>query len=138
MIYCGVRLNIESCDIVVMSDAFAEIDKRNFSDYQHDKISAWLELIKNSPDEKIQWFFDENDLRENKYIAILIKESIDENNLFVISHRKLANIIQLFYEWIVQETIFSSVPGKAWFLASDVRLFDEKERIPFVIEDFPF
>jgi hypothetical protein len=138
MIYCGVRLNSESCYIVAMSDAFAVIDQRTFNDYQHDQISVWLELMKNRPDEKIQWFFDEHDISDNKHSAILLKQSINDADTFVIKHRKLANIIQLFYEWMAQETILFPAPGKAWFLASAVRLFDEKERIPCVIDDFPF
>jgi hypothetical protein len=138
MIYCGVRLNTESCDIVVMSDAFAVIDQRTFNDYQHDQIAVWLNLMKRGPDEKIHWFFDEHNLSHHKHTAILLKENIDDENMFVITHRKLVNIIQLFYEWMAQETIFSPVPGTAWFLASAVRLFDEKERTPCVIDDFPF
>jgi hypothetical protein len=138
MIYCGVRLNTESCHIVVMSDAFAVIDQRTFNDYQHEQITGWLERMKTRPHEKIQWFFDERDLCEHKHTAILLRESIDEDHTFVIKHRKLANLIQLFYEWMAQETIFFPVPGKAWFLASAVRLFDENERIPYVVDDFPF
>ncbi len=138
MIYCGVQLFVESFQIVALSEAFAIIDQRNFPADQHDNAKPWLESLKTRPDEKVQWFFDEQNISAYKHTAITLTWIMDGNETFVIDHRKLANLMQFFYEWMAQEATFFPAPDQAWILASAVRLFDDSQRRPYYIDDLPY
>jgi hypothetical protein len=138
MINCGVQLFSDSCQIVAVSDAFAVIDQRHFTTSQHEQAIPWLESLKTRYDEPVQWFFDEQNLYTYKQTAIMLTCIQDDHETFMIQHRKLANLMQFFFEWMAQEATFFPAPDQAWILASAVRLFDDDERRACYIDDLPF
>jgi len=137
MIYCGVQLFADSCQIVAVSDAFAVIDRRHFSLKHEDRPMPWLESLKENPREAVHWFFDEQNLYAHKQTAISLAIR-DDQVTFIVNHRKRANLMQFIYEWMAQETLFASPPDMALILASAKRLFNDNERRRCFIDDLPF
>jgi hypothetical protein len=50
----------------------------------------------------------------------------------MVNHRKFANVVQLFYEWIAREFDFASRPESAFFLAYAIRIVDAKQMQLFI------
>jgi hypothetical protein len=95
MIYCGVQLFADSCQIVVVSDAFAVIDQRHFTTNQHDQAKPWLESLKTRFDETVQWFFDEQNLSAYKHTVINLKPVLDDHETFTIRHRQYVYLMTM-------------------------------------------
>jgi len=140
MIYFGVQLLPQAFKIVALSQGFALIEEKYFNIEQYDKFKPWIDSVKIDPDEPTKWFFDEKEFNNPDYPAFVF-ESLDQNNsIFLVNHRKLVNVMQFFYEWIVRELdcYFTPKPETAFFLASAIRIFDDKHLVPFVPDDYPF
>ena len=134
MIYCGVQLFPHACSIVALSEAFAIIDQDHFAIDNYHRAEQWLDSLKLEPFEEMKWFFDENDMKKHEKSAMMLQSMMDEDDIFVIKHRKIGNIMQFLYEWMAQESMLLPAPDKAFILASAVRLFDENERVYYACD----
>jgi len=138
MIYFGVHLLPQAFKVVALSQGFALIDDKYFNVEEYDKIKPWIDSIKTDPDEPAKWFFDEKEFNNPDYPGFVF-ESLDGcNSIFLVNHRKLANMIQFFYECIVQEFYFAPIPETAFFLASAIRIFDNVQIKHFFPDPEPF
>jgi hypothetical protein len=135
MIYCGVQLYPGSFKIVALSEGFALIDEQFFHIDNHCDLTSWINSLKADPLEEIQWFFDEGEFNNKQYPAQLFHHLANDDDILLVNHRKLINIIQFFYEWMAQEEIFHMMPTKAFVLASAPRIFSEQELVSFYPDD---
>jgi hypothetical protein len=138
MIYLGVQLLPQACNIIALSEGFALLDQRLFTVEQYDNIEPWSNALKIDPHEPAKWFFDETEFNNPDYPALLFESLNSANQLYLVNHRKLANILQFFYEWIAREFDFAPRPEKAFFLAATIRIFDEQQIKQFIPDPEPF
>ncbi len=140
MIYFGVHLLPQAFKVVALSQGFALIDEKYFSVEQYDNIKPWIESVKINPYESAKWFFDEKEFNTADYPGFVFESLNDWNAIFLVNHRKLVNVMQFFYEWIAREfdCYFSPKPETAFFLASAIRIFDDKHLIHFTPDNYPF
>ena len=139
MIYFGVQLLPQAFKVVALSQGFALIDDKFFGVEQYDQIIKWSNSLKSNTDEPAQWFFDEKDFNNPDYPGLVLESLDDCNAIFLVNHRKLVNVLQFFYEWIAREfdCYFTPKPETAFFLASAIRIFDDKQLIRFIPDDYP-
>jgi hypothetical protein len=138
MIYFGVQLLPQAFNIVALSEGFARLDQRFFTVEQYDDIEPWSDALKIDPQEPAKWFFDETEFNNPDYPALLF-DSLDKGNaISLVNHRKLANVVQFFYEWIAREFDFAPRPEIAFFLASAIRIFDAEQMKQFIPDPEPF
>lgn len=128
MIYFGVQLLPEAFKVVALSEGFALLDERCFTDKEYDKIKPWVDSVKIDSHESARWFFDEMEFKnyEHGFILGFLNQS-DSINL--INHRKLSNVVQFFRESVSRDFYFTPTPETAFFMASAVRLFDNEQII---------
>lgn len=138
MIYFGVQLLPQAFNIIALSEGFALLDQRLFTVEQYDHIESWSNSLKIDPHEPAKWFFDETEFNNPDYPALLFDSLNSANNIYLVNHRKLANILQFFYEWIAREFDFAPRPAKAFFLAATIRIFDEQQIKQFIPDPEPF
>ncbi len=138
MIYFGVQLLPQAFNIIALSEGFARLDQRLFTVEQYDNIESWSNSLKIDPHEPAKWFFDETEFNNPDYPALLFDSLNSANNIYLVNHRKLANILQFFYEWIAREFDFASRPEKAFFLASTIRIFEAEHIKLFIPDPEPF
>lgn len=138
MIYFGVQLLPQAFNIIALSEGFALLDQRLFTVEQYDHIESWSNSLKIDPHEPAKWFFDETEFNNPDYPALLFDSLNSANNIYLVNHRKLANILQFFYEWIAREFDFAPRPEKAFFLAATIRIFDEQQIKQFIPDPEPF
>jgi hypothetical protein len=138
MIYLGVQLLPQAFNIIALSEGFALLDQRLFTVEQFDNIEPWSNALKIDPHEPAKWFFDETEFNNPDYPALLFDSLNSANNIYLVNHRKLANILQFFYEWIAREFDFAPRPEKAFFLAATIRIFDEQQIKQFIPDPEPF
>ena len=138
MIYFGVQLLPQAFNIIALSEGFALLDQRLFTVEQFDNIEPWSNALKIDPHEPAKWFFDETEFNNPDYPALLFDSLNSANNIYLVNHRKLANILQFFYEWIAREFDFAPRPEKAFFLAATIRIFDEQQIKQFIPDPEPF
>ena len=138
MIYFGVQLLPQAFNIIALSEGFALLDQRLFTVEQYDNIESWSNSLKIDYHEPAKWFFDETEFNNPDYPALLFDSLNSANNIYLVNHRKLANILQFFYEWIACEFDFAPRPEKAFFLAATIRIFDEQQIKQFVPDPEPF
>ena len=138
MIYFGVQLLPQAFNIIALSEGFALLDQRLFTVEQYDNIESWSNSLKIDYHEPAKWFFDETEFNNPDYPALLFDSLNSANNIYLVNHRKLANILQFFYEWIAREFDFAPRPEKAFFLAATIRIFDEQQIKQFVPDPEPF
>ena len=138
MIYFGVQLLPQAFNIIALSEGFALLDQRLFTVEQYDNIEPWSNALKIDPHEPAKWFFDETEFNNPDYPALLFDSLNLANNFYLVNHRKLANILQFFYEWTAREFDFAPRPEKAFFLAATIRIFDEQQIKQFIPEPEPF
>jgi hypothetical protein len=60
------------------------------------------------------------------------------SSLSMVNHRKFANVVQFFYEWIAREFDFAPRPESTFFLASAIRIVDAKQMKLFIPDPEPF
>lgn len=138
MTYFGVQLLPQAFKIVALSQGFALIDECCFNVEEYDKIKPWINSVKINPYESAKWFFDEKEFNSVDYPGFVF-ESLDESNsIFLVNHRKLCNAFQFFREWIAREFDFAPRTEPAFFLASAIRIFDDKHLIHFTPDNYPF
>ena len=125
--------------VVALSQGFALIDEKYFSVEEYDKIKPWIDSVKINPDESAKWFFDEKEFNTADYPGFVLESLDDCKAIFLVNHRKLVNVLQFFYEWIAREfdCYFTPKPETAFFLASAIRIFDDKQLIRFIPDDYP-
>jgi hypothetical protein len=112
MIYFGVQLLPQAFKVVALSEGFAFINEHYFNIEEYDKIKPWIDSVKINPDESAKWFFDEKEFNNADYPGFVF-ESLDEcNEIFLVNHRKLVNMMQFFYECIAQEYYFAPISRK--------------------------
>ena len=138
MIYFGVQLLPQAFNIIALSEGFALLDQRLFTVEQYDNIEPWSNALKIDSHEPAKWFFDETEFNNPDYPALLFDSLNSANNIYLVNHRKLANILQFFYEWIARDFDFAPRPEKAFFLAATIRIFDEQQIKQFVPDPEPF
>jgi hypothetical protein len=138
MIYFGVQLLPQAFNIIALSEGFALLDQRLFTVEQYDNIEPWSDTLKIDPHEPAKWFFDETEFNNPDYPALLFESLNSANQLYLVNHRKLANVIQFFYEWIAREFDFAPRPEKAFFLASAIRIVDAQQMKQFIPDPEPF
>lgn len=138
MIYFGVQLLPQAFNIIALSEGFATLDQRLFTVEQYDNIEPWSNALKIDPHEPAKWFFDETEFNNPDYPALLFDSLNSANNIYLVNHRKLANILQFFYEWIAREFDFAPRPEKAFFQAATIRIFDEQQIKQFIPHPEPF
>jgi hypothetical protein len=138
MIYFGVQLLPQAFNIIALSEGFALLDQRLFTVEQYDNIESWSNSLKIDYHEPAKWFFDETEFNNPDYPALLFDSLNSANNIYLVNHRKLANILQFFYEWIARDFDFAPRPEKAFFLAATIRIFDEQQIKQFVPDPEPF
>ena len=131
MIYCGVQLYPAAFKIVALSEGFAFIDEQSFANENQDRLMPWIDDLKSDPVEEVKWFFDEFEFKNDKYQGQILNLMKNNQHIFLVNQRKLINLIQFFYEWIALEEMYHMIPGKAFFLASAVRIFNEQELIAY-------
>lgn len=129
MIYFGVDLYPKSFNIVCLTDCYALIDRKYFEFDKLNKFRQWIQECKSEPHEICQWFFDEkkyNDMDDPDSIFHFSDEYHDNSNyVYLVNHRKLINLIQFLYEWIIHEYDFFGEINKAFILASSFRIFEQ-------------
>jgi hypothetical protein len=138
MIYFGVQLLPQACNIVALSEGFARLDQRFFTVEQYDNIEPWSDALKIDPQEPAKWFFDETEFNNPDYPALLFDSLNPANDIYLVNHRKLANVVQFFYEWIAREFDFAPRPEQAFFLASTIRIVDANQIKQFIPDPEPF
>jgi hypothetical protein len=138
MIYFGVQLLPQAFKIVALSEGFALLDQRCFIVEEYDNIKPWVDSLKNDPQESARWFFDELEFNNPDYPALLFDSLDRDNAIYLVNHRKLANVVQFFYEWIAREFDFAPKPETAFFLASAIRIFDAEQMKHFIPDPEPF
>ena len=138
MIYLGVQLLPQAFNIIALSEGFALLDQRCFTVEKYDDVEPWSDTLKIYPHEPAKWFFDEAEFNNPDHPALLFESLNTANQLYLVNHRKLANVIQFFYEWIAREFDFAPRPEKAFFLASAIRIIDDKQMKQFIPDPEPF
>ncbi len=138
MIYFGVQLLPQAFNIVAVSEGFAQLDQRLFTVEQYDNIKPWCDALKIDPQEPAKWFFDEAEFNNPDYPALLFDSLGKHNAIYLVNHRKLANVVQFFYEWIAREFDFAPRPETASFLASAIRIVDANQMKLFIPDPEPF
>ena len=138
MIYFGVQLLPQAFNIIALSEGFALLDQRFFTVEQYDNIEPWSNSLKIDPYEPAKWFFDETEFNNPDYPALLFDSLNPANDIYLVNHRTLANVVQFFYEWIAREFDFAPRPEKAFFLASAIRIFDAEQIKQFIPNLEPF
>lgn len=138
MIYFGVQLLPQAFNIIALSEGFALLDHRFFTVEQYDNIEPWSDTLKIDPQEPAKWFFDETEFNNPDYPALLFESLNPANDIYLVNHRKLANVVQFFYEWIAREFDFAPRPETAFFLAATIRIFDAEQIKQFSPDLEPF
>ena len=138
MIYFGVQLLPQAFNIIALSEGFALLDQRCFNVDEYDIIEPWSNSLKIDPQEPAKWFFDETKFNNPDYPALLFESLNPANDIYLVNHRKLANVVQFFYEWIAREFDFAPRPETAFFLAATIRLFDNEQIKQFTPDPEPF
>ena len=138
MIYYGVDLHYNSLEIAVLSEGFAHLDSKYFTCDEYHELRNWTNSFKFKTDEICYWFFDDFDFNKSKHLLPLFSSYDESNKFYLVSHRKLINIIQFFYEWSREnEEYYTMDMNKAFLLASSIRLFDSEHMKPFDLELSP-
>lgn len=127
MIYFGVELFHQTIQIVALSEGFARIDERCFSDEDYHLIEPWSDSLKIDPHESARWFFDEKDFNQSHQHRFLFESLDPRNSIHLVNHRILSNVVQFFREWIAREFDFAPRPETAFFLASAIRIVDASQ-----------
>jgi len=138
MIYFGVQLLPQAFNIIALSEGFALLDQHCFTVDQYENLQPWSNQLKIDPQEAARWFFDETEFNNPDYPALLFESLNQSNHIYLVNHRKLADVAQFFYEWIAREFDFAPRPEKAFFLASALRIFDAQQIKPFTPNAEPF
>ena len=138
MIYFGVQLLPQAFNIIALSEGFALLDQRCFTVEQYDNIEPWSNSLKIDPHEPAKWFFDETEFNNPDYPALLFDSLNPANDIYLVNHRQLANVVQFFYEWIAREFDFAPRPEKAFFLAATIRIIDAEQIKQFIPNPEPF
>lgn len=138
MIYFGVQLLPQAFNIIALSEGFALLDQRFFNVEKYDDVEPWSDALKIDRHEPAKWFFDETEFNNPDYPALLFESLNQANDIYLVNHRKLANVVQFFYEWIAREFDFAPRPEKAFFLASAIRIVDAQQMKQFIPDPEPF
>lgn len=138
MIYFGVQLLPQAFNIIALSEGFALLDQQCFTVDEYDNIEPWSDALKIDPQEPAKWFFDETEFNNPDYPALLVDSLNPANNIYLVNHRTLANIVQFFYEWIAREFDFAPRPEQPLFLASTIRIVDANQIKQFIPDPEPF
>lgn len=123
MLYIGVMLHGSGFKITVLSESFAHLETKYFSDKEF-RLIRWIDSFKTNHSEKCVWYFDEVNFNNHKEIFLLLCFDYC-SDIYLVSHRKLVNIIQFLYEWAVHtESYLTFDIDHTFILASTARLFD--------------
>lgn len=128
MLYIGAVLQDNSLKLTVLSESFAFLGFRYFNDSETRSFYDWLNSHKCNLSETCFWYFDDANFKTHKNILSDFCFDFYCNNVYLVSHRKVANIIQFLYEWALHnESYLTFDIDESLILASSVRLFDQKE-----------
>jgi len=124
MLYFGVTLHDCSLKITVLSESFAHLGTRYFND-NGNRLHKWIDSFKSNTYEKCFWYFDEVNFENHKDTFSSICFDYYHEDIYLVNHRKLLNIIQFLYEWAVHtESYLTFDIDHTYILASAIRLFD--------------
>lgn len=139
MIYLGVDLHDSNFRITVLTESFAHLDTISFYIEEKKRLQQALDSFKYNYCEKCSWFFDELNFNTHENAASTFYFDNNYNEIYLVNHRKLINIIQFLYEWAVHtESVLTFDINKSLLLASAIRLFDSDDIKSFKPEDCPF
>ena len=137
MIYFGIHIEQESVEIVALSKQFAVLGKQTMS---HDlrEINQWADQFAINDHEKRQWYFDSLQFQPH-FIRFRLWGQSKSNRFYLVDHRKLNEIVKVFYDYSLVELNHARHNGIAFFLASARRLLpaqfiqkvDPEEYLPF-------
>ena len=126
MLYLGVNLKIKCFKITVLSESYAFIETKYFDVEEIGRFYKWINSFKYNIHEKCCWFFDEYSF--NKYSDTHSYFEFGNDEVYLVNHRKIINIIQFLYEWAVHtESYLTFDIEESYLLASTFRIFNQND-----------
>lgn len=128
MLYIGVVLQDQCLKVTVLSESFANLGSKYFYASEARCFYDWLNSHKRNPVESCVWYFDDSNFKKCKNILSNFCFDFYCNDVYLVCHRKIVNIIQFLYEWALHcENYLTFDIDQSLILASSARLFDSDE-----------
>ena len=125
MLYCGIFLHADSFKITILTDGFAHLSTKYFKSEEYETMHQLIGSFQLNNDECCSWFFDEKNFNDKIKCASIFNFNEERQKIYLVNHRKLANMLQFLREWIIEtEIILMCEIDTSFILASSIRLFD--------------